>query len=295
MMLYLAAFDVAADKAFGTITLTTVGESNVVVTLTSLSANVADLSRTTTIFHHYTEGVGSWPGVDRLGTEKLGAKHSDSSFALVLQTALQAAATTATWTAPSGLTVAYSSTTNRYTIAYATANFTIAFSTAAGAALLGYTHTEKTGAQTYAGTLSPDYTIEPTQDSASLSRLNFELEDIATQSVGASGISFGLSRAVVPIARDWIQQYELPEKTYRLDAASSHPFTFQELFEWSRTSRTFIVYDGFGDENATVHTLRADGSAWSNSTIAYASEANIAHSHINFRTLVEAIYEEGGG
>jgi hypothetical protein len=208
---------------------------------------------------------------------------------------MQAAANTATWSTPAGLTVAYSASTNRYTIAYSVQNVSFSFSTGAGAALLGYTNTSHSGDDSYEGEYAPDYTIEPTQPNASLSRLNFELEDIASQAVSASGISFGLSRAIVPIGRNWVQQYEVAEKTFRLDAATAHPFTFQELFEWSRTSRSFIVYDGFGDEEATVHTLRADGSSWSNATIAYASEANTAQSHISFRTLVEAIYEAGGG
>lgn len=299
MTTYLASFDVATDGALGTITLSTAGKSSIAVDLTAVSDTTAGGMLTTTLWNHYSVGLGQNTGEDLDGTTTCADVFSDISFAARLEEMLEAAASLAAWTSYTSISVTYDPTTNRYTIAYSAANFGIDFSKVLGRRLLGYGSLTYSGAQTYTGSKPPNYTVECTLDAVSMPTPNYEPGGIATQAVSGTAAFFGLTRGCVPLFRDWVQQFEVTAKVMRLSAeASEHPFTLQELFERSRADRPFVVYDGNFATNsnvAEVFVLRADGSSLGLDAIMYAADMDGTQYHVSFRTLVLGFPQEAGG
>lgn len=294
---YSASFNVAdITNLFSTITMTTAGKSAIVVTVANLRDAVVSTTNVavTSVFNHaQSVGIGVAIGEDR-SSDYGQSLHQDSAygaypFNLVLQKALRDAASAASggaWVgAQSNILVTFSNATLKYTISYS-ATIGITWGSDQTARLLGFLPTPLSGATSYTSPmLAPHFVIRPTLLGVCDPSPNYEPEGIASQAVSASGLVFGLARSVSPIYRDWIQQYEPPEKAERLRAlTTSHPYTHQALFENCRTGLPFVVIDGgFGNTFAEAFFLRADGCMWKPER---ASPGNGSQFHIKYQTVV---------
>ena len=203
------------------------------------------------------------------------------------QNHLRDAGSTAGWGgAESALAFTYSETDHTYTLEYS-ATFTVTFGSAETAYLFGFNTLILSGSASYTSTSTPWGVIVPILSAVSSPTTNYEPDGISNQAVSASGAVTGLSRSVAPIYRDWVQQYESKEKTLRISALSSHPFTHQELFEACRTGLPFVVIDGFGEtddvHNKEVFFLRTEGSMFK---CERATDSNDAQFHISYKTVV---------
>lgn len=276
---YFAGFDVSA-LTLGTITLSTAGKSDAVVTLSSVTDTAGD-STTTSLFCHPL-AFASQTSQGSAGSSVL-QEWSAVSYAAALQTDLRAAATAQSWVSPSNINVTCSASTGIYTIAYSTATFSIAWSTAAGRNFLGYSGNQS-GGTSYVGDQTPTYIIAPTLTDVSDPTTNYEPGSIASHAMADDGTGFGIARTESPIYRDWIQQFETKAKTLRLSAASAHPWTFQHLFEHCRTVYPFYVTSSFNaGSNYEAFKLREDGCSFKPER---ATPGNDTQFHVPFRCHV---------
>lgn len=294
-MIYTAAFD-AAVLTLGTITLATAGESDAVVTLSSIT-NVdveGNVTESSVFWHNEPSNATTSTnirinGEDPSSTVRLGTM-SKRSFAKALEVALEAQM--GGWTTPTDLAVSWSRTTGYYTISWPHANFTITFSLAAGRGLLGFSGTQS-GATSYTSTLMPTYVIDTTVDTVSENTINYEPRAIGNHGETDGGKGFGLARTVSPLYRDWRQEFETKEKSVRLSAAAAHPWTFQHLFEHCRGQLPFAVVNGgfgataFTDDEA--FSFRGDSTHWAAKAFR-ATPGNDSQFNIPFQCVVEGTF-----
>lgn len=278
--IYQAAFDVT-ELDLGTLTLATAGESDVVIDLTALTGGP--------MFFHYN-GVGGteWcTSQDSAETPRLTELFSLFGFDVAVTAALQAAATTATWPSPSSLTASFrrDNTPIGYRLRYSGSTITAAWSTAAGRALFGFSANVAVAAETLLADHVPTYCIVPTLEFSSDDTPNYEPDTIANHVMpDDNSLGTGVSRYVAPIFRDWKQQFETAEKTERLRADSTHPWTFQHLFEYCRGERPICVgYYRSTAHGGEVFILRSKGTNWRPER---ASPGNAAQFHIPFECHV---------
>lgn len=290
---YIASFDLQDPRnAFSTIQLATSGKTTISINLLSdVDSDVvsADSLARTTVFNHAERGLGVTVAEDRAASTPMSLTHSNTSLGDVVQNHLHDAATTAGWgAAASDIAFVYSETDLTYTLSYS-ATVSITFGSAETAYLFGFTTLTLTGSSSYVSTITPWGVIRPTLPAVSSPTTNYEPETIAAQAVSNSGAVSGISRQTSPIYRDWTQQYETKQKTLRLSADSSHPFTHQEMFEAVRTGLPFVIIDGgFNSEddeiyNKEVFYLRAEGSFFKPER---ATDSNDAQFHVPYKTVV---------
>lgn len=277
-MIYAALYDVSV-LSIGTLTLTTAGKSDVVITLTALGS-VSGANGTI-----FTHGVApsTFVSQGQRGSTKF-QEMADLSAAAALQVAIRAEMTTQSWVTPTNCTVTWSKTTGKFTVAYSSANFTMAWSLAAGRNWMGFSASQS-GAQTYTSDQVPTYVIDPTMSKVSDDSTNYEPDGIASLAIADDGAGFGIARYESPVYRDWLQQYESKAKTLRLSAASSHPWTFQDLFEHCRTVFPFMTVDAFNDDSYyEAFRFRDDGSRFKPER---AGMGNDTQFHVSFKCIVE--------
>lgn len=238
--LYLAPFDTGnARLNLGTLTLSTAGKPDVVVDLTDIAQNNSQL------FLHYN-GVGGsgWcTSVDESESATL-LEFAQYGFDVALTDAIQDEATAQGWTSPSNLTASFrrDNTPIGYRLRYSGSTITATWSTAGGRALMGFSANVAVAAETLLADVVPTHCIVPTLEFSSDDSTRDEAENIANHvrpDDNSSGS--GTSRYVAPIVADWMQKFETKEKSERLSAASSHPWTFQKLFEYCRGEYPFFV------------------------------------------------------
>lgn len=285
MMLYLPAFDVS-KLALGTMTLATSGKPNVVIDLTALAYTAGDGSGNSPVLFHYDAAADfGFVSQDKAAVPRRRdlALHA---FDLVLETAIITGMVAQSWVTPI-LHTSYSFdiTTGHYTISYNIANLSVTWSTTLGRQLCGFA-ANLSGAQAYTGTITPYFAIAPTLLATSDNTPNYEPTGIASDCVADDGSGYGISREVAPTYRDWVQQYEIKAKSIRAAAVSTHPYSFQALFEDCRTQYPIIVYNGFGDTIREAFTLRAEGAQWSAEQFRAGRAIDFAF-HIPFKTRVE--------
>lgn len=271
-MIYCASLDTTL-LTLGTLTLTTAGKSDAVVTLGNASSATGNNG---TILTHAC-AMSSFVSQGQRGAARF-SEMSDQSLATALQVLCQAALTSSSWTSPGGFTVTWSKTTGKFTFAYTTANFTMAWSLADGRKFCGFSASQS-GAATYTSDRVPTYVIAPTLDKASNDTTNYEPTGIASRATADDGTGFGIARYESPLRRDWVQEFETKEKSIRLSAASTHPWTFQDLFEHCRTVFPFIVVDGFNDDSYyECFTLREDGCVFNPDRATPGNDTQFHHS-----------------
>lgn len=281
MTMYYAPYLDVQLAGLGSITLSRSGGYSDVVVNMSSGVSAADYDAATSyIFSH--AGPANIRSETADGSQRL-RSYSRTTYGAALQAALRDAATAASWPSPTSIQVTNSNASGAYTISYTT-TFSIAWSSANGRAFLGFT-ADKSGSSSYAGTITPTYLVIATLDDSSDDTPNYEPEAIGNRVIADDGSGYGLTRSIAPLYRDWVQQFETKEKTLRRSAASTHPWTFQHLFEHCRGEYAFVIYIPTGSNGRLeLFSLRSDGLMWKPER---ASPGNDAQFHIPFRCIVE--------
>src|SRR5687768_14923574 len=95
-VLYMPFFD-AADSGLSSITLSTAGESNIVIDLSAITSADEDSNQSSIFSQYHATSITSFDpeAVSRYD------HYARSSYVVALQTAIRAAMTTATWPSPS--------------------------------------------------------------------------------------------------------------------------------------------------------------------------------------------------
>ena len=167
-----------------------------------------------------------------------------------LQTALQAI--------HANFSCTFSESTLAYTIANSSVNFDITFSTAARQTL-GFSGND-TNKASVTSDVRPYYLIQAQHDGRSVFSGHYEPDAIASQAMSDSGNAVvGLARTASPVFVDWRQQFETRASTFKLQATSAVPWTWQHFFELCRTVHPFAVVDGYED---ATYRLRPEGSVF---------------------------------
>lgn len=277
MAVIYAPYFNAEQMSLGTITLARAGGySDAVVNMSTGVAGTDYDSATSRIFSHLGGGIA---GQDPDTTERF-RNFSRNSYASALETSINVAAGIASW--PGSFTVAAPGSSGGYAIAYSGgANFSITWSATAGRNLLGFTGNQS-GAQSYTGSATPTYMVISTLDYPSNDTTNYEPEAIGNHSISDNGSGYGISRTTSPLYRDFSQEYETKAKTLRLSASSSHPWTFQHLFEHCRGVWPFVLY--IVDQRQEVFSFRTEGIPFHPER---ATPGNDAQFHIPFRCIAE--------
>lgn len=282
-MMYLAGFDVST-LSLGTLTIATGGESDAVVTLASVTTTRIDSAGSTSLFFPTgNQLVFSITSEDSAAATRLGS-FGQRGWINALQGALQAAAATASWADWTDISLVFNANTGLVTADFS-AVWSLTWTAAAGRAICGFSGNQS-GAATYVGSVVPTYCIKTTLSASSHSTPNFEPSNVANHIVSDNGQGFGVSRYVAPLCRDWVQEWETPEKTERLRAESTHPFTFEHLVQHCRGEYPFAVASGgFGNDSITeVFSLRTDGTSWNPQRAS--PDSGVAF-HLPFKTYVE--------
>jgi hypothetical protein len=286
---YHAPFDLALIGA-GTITISTSGKPDVVVSLATLTGSNNDASASSSILWHYigdNAAASGWcAAADQTGAARL-VHHSRVPLHMALQTALQAEATAQAWSTPSGLTVAFrrQDTPITYRFAYSVQNITITWSTAVGRALLGFGANVSAGTQQADGDRVPTYVAVPTLEHASDDTPDFEEQEIGNHTTPDDNSGgYGVSRYTARVRRDWTQQFETKERSHRRSAESTYPWTLQHLFEYCRGEKPFAIAAGpRGTTGSDVEFFYLEQVAWKPER---ASPGNDAQFHIPFKCIV---------
>ncbi len=278
VMFYSASFDCTeTDGSYGSITFNTAGKTGVTIAISEL-ANVNYYSQTQSWVNHVLSS--QYLGQDWRQTRLLNAQPG-SNVGAQLQFLLRAGATVNSWTSPSSIFVAMDITTNPpvYSFAYPTQFSSITFSTSGARNLFGFTGNVSSPTASATGTLCPGWLIVPSTDGASAVVPNYEEQVNGSLGVTSGGTVYGATPIASPIYRDWVQQFETKEKTYREFGSGS--FTFQALFERARKAYPFAVVNGFGDSYVEAFFLRDDAF-----TCRRASPGNDSQFHIPFKCIV---------
>ncbi len=288
---YMPTFDVADPTyGFSTITMSTAGKTNISVDVAALAVLNGSSTRVVSLLCHHTTPLTNINGEDVDGNEGALISMAQSPISSLLQAALRTDATAKSWTSPSSITVSFSMTTFVYTIAYSGAAITaISWANAQTRALFGYASNFSGSSNSVASTLTPRFVITPTLDAVSVDTdpLNVDVPDLTASAVNSVGQSWGLFRSTQPFYRSWRQEFETKAKTLRQAASTSHPSTFQELFEVCRTTRPFVVVDGWGDGRTEMFYLKPSSSAWKPERAG--GLTNDAQFHVAFDALVAGV------
>ena len=233
---YAAGFDVNYLTAAAglSITLTQATKTDIVITAADFSPDL--------LVHNYVLSTATTHD----GVSLFSSTWNSGTFAAALTAVLLTETTGAGWDS-SVISVTFSTTTNRYTIARTsgTGTFTILFGNAASRLLLGFSGNQTTAA-THTGTLTPSFWFDATLDGRSLDREgDFEPDSIASLSISDDGTAFaGISRTSTPKFRWWIQRFVLKRKVFKASNDGTDHWTFEDLWEHCRCEMPFVVYDG---------------------------------------------------
>jgi hypothetical protein len=191
--------------------------------------------------------------------------HSD--FATALETAINAASSSGTYTVEFDVATGY-------TIGYSGAVLSLDLTGSAGqtnmAAVLGFSG-DRTGATSYASQVRPYYYILPLIPARSEMSDEYEPDGITAEAVADDSSAYQLSRATSETLSDWIQAAEIEDPpgsafsagtaVFERHATSAVPWSYQHAWRHARTGyHPFFVGDS-GVGNA-VHMLHADGSSF---------------------------------
>ena len=298
-MLYTTYFDVSLIT--GTITILEIGgaASSAAVTLSSVAGSSIS-GASSTVFSHY-KGSGNGFRIaaeDNLKQDRF-TTYAYNTFAYELEAAIDAL-----W--GPDITVTWSNTTGKYTFSSAS-SFTFTFGGGAIAAgmpyLFGFSGDQSTPGTSHTSAFVAKYAIVPDLTATSVTGgqadgMNYEPRGIGNHPIADDGTGYGLTRVVSPLYRDWVQQFEVHQRTERfangltsaVDFYAYTPtygyWTFQELFEYCRGIWPIIVSSGFGESYDEVFSFRDDGMSWNPER---AAPGDATHFHIPFRTVVEGM------
>lgn len=264
-MLYQAFFDIAdTSLGLGTLIISDGAHSNIIIDFAELLGGDAD-DQPTPIMMHSPIGEYSIRTRDGLDTE-VSRKLSRQSFAIVLAANMQVQALANGWDAPAFLGAGIDADTGLMWVGYVAGSIDISltFSTAAGAALMGYAFPQTFGGALIEGIAVPSYVIRPTLRAVSHLTPDRESERVASFAISDDGRhGSGLSREGCSVERDWVQAFEPIAKVEPINATSAHPWTHRHLFRHCRTGLPFVVTSGgFGNPVPELFHLRSEGTAF---------------------------------
>lgn len=225
-----------------------------------------------------TEADFSSPKVCHIDLNATIGTHND--LAGLLETELKAIHT--------GFSCSFNELALTYSISHSTTNFDISFSTAAQRTL-GFT-AGSTNVASVTSTVRPYYVVDAAHAGRSSYSDRYEPDDVASLAISDSGEVFvGMARTASPAFVDWRQQFETREATFKHVATTAVPWTWQHLFEHTRTVHPLLVKDGYDD---SVYHLRPDGSSFKPEpqTPDYDDQW-----HLSFRTVLIDVLGGGGG
>lgn len=284
-MNYFALFNAAsAAEGLGTITLKTSGHPDIAVNLAALTAADYTGAQSSWFFHINWSGNFRLVGPDPNASERYTWVARRSLF-FALQAAIQAAASAASWPSSSSLTFQRGGQSwYNYQFDYV-ATLTVVFSNLAAARLLGFSSLTPAAAVSVPGDQVPYYVVQPTLTAVSKQPLDYEPGNIASHVITERGEGFGLKRATTPVYREWVQEFEKPERTERKRATGFNLFTLQHLFEACRGQLPFAVETGFEFSYPEIFSFRSEGTIW---RPLRASPGNGAQFHVPFKCVLEA-------
>lgn len=259
-MFYTPSFDLADPAAaLGSVTMTLqiLPGAPVTVNVAALRG-VDERGAPVGVVNH---AIGHGTGPSYRGTSVLGA-YASAPLATVLQTAMRAAAAAAGWpSSGNSLSVVFNSSTTpqRYEFSFEQRISSLRFSNTQARALFGFAADSTPNDFITYGTVTPSYILVPTLEGVSNATPDYEPDSIACAAMGGTGEVFGMARYTGPMQRDWDQQWEPLEKTYRKYAQPAAPYTYQHLYEQCRGGFPFAVVNGGFSYPATIEafSLRA--------------------------------------
>jgi hypothetical protein len=264
-VLYMPFFDLA-DSGLGSITLSTAGESNVVLNLSTLTGVDENSDASSKLSHYLATDIESF---DDEQTTRF-PTYARTSFAVLVQNTLRALMVTATWPDPTQFTCSFSLVTGLITMSYSQ-TFGVSWGANPYNALmfgfpvaLGFIPTDLSGASSYAATKSPLHVINSTLTDVSDEHL-YEPDGLGNHVINDTGGGNTIARTQAPLFLDFVQEHESHVKTYTestqyLLAAT---YTHQDLYRQCRKGFPFILY---GDDRWRTHafvcSLRSDGMSF---------------------------------
>ena len=180
------------------------------------------------------------------------------NLATSLEILMEELATAESW-ASNSFTVAFDTTSGKYTLSGAT-TFTITFNSQNSANLLGFSDLTLTGASSYESSFPCSYCIVPSFNGRSQWSREYEPGNISSLAISDSAkVQVGVGRTTVPKYMDWEQVSESYIRVFTDDATTHTYFTWQQFFEHCRQTKPFVVNTTDGD-GIECHMFRSDGS-----------------------------------
>ena len=284
---WVAGFDLAALSESFSLTFSRSGETPFTIGVAEIAAeDDTVLSTSKCLVSHaiqfslVADQYGNTPFVATWSQHPL-----HSLLLLAIQTAADAAGWTSTWS------VSQTASTWAYNIWDTTStDFAVAFANNTTRRILGFADdTDLSSEYTYTGTNTPTYSLLSTASCLSDVTDEYEPGNVAGLAVSDGGDAYGVARTQSPIYMDFTLQFESQAKSFVRCAATSHPWTFQHLFQHCRTVYPFGVnYLDLNGTDIPVLTMRPDGSSWAPRRAA--PDWN-AYWHIDFKCLLNGWYQ----
>jgi hypothetical protein len=297
-VLYMPFFDASdSDHGLTSITLSTAGESNIVINLSAIVANDENSVSSSIFSHYHATDIESF---DPEQTVRF-AHFARSSYSVALEAAIRAAMTTGTWPSPSSFNCDFSYVTGLITMSY-TQTFGVAWGSQwQNALLLGFTTPsilflpeDLTGASSYTAQAAPTFCINSTLSDVSYESGLYEPEGLGSHVINDTGGGNSIARTQAPQFNDWTQEFESYQKTYRVTAQTllspAATWTHQDLFRQCRRGFPFVLYGddrtGVNNTGGEVYSLRSDGMSFHP---ARATPGSGTQFHIPYRCHLEGI------
>ena len=120
--------------------------------------------------------------------------------------------------------------------------------------------TSVTNASSITSDVTPWFVIETAIDGKSKVTDEYEPDGILSVAEADDGSSYSVSRVTAPIYEDWRFKFESLAATFKREATSSVPYTFQHLIEHVRAAHPFWVRNA---SDSAVYKMRAKGAIFS--------------------------------
>lgn len=213
----------------------------------------------------WTDNSGSYTASITTGTfahvdlqSFMGTANYDD-FATTLQVAMDASAS------PRTFTVSYNTSSMAYTITPNAGTILLTASTnAVMANILGYNSLPSGSGASTSSQIVPYYVIDTEVDGQSSVSDDYEPDGIAFDGEMDDGSSTGLSRTEAPTYFDWMQMMEPKASVFTRNAASTAPWTYQDLWQHARNVEPIYYAPDTAPSPTTAacFKLRADGASW---------------------------------
>lgn len=117
--------------------------------------------------------------------------------------------------------------------------------------------TSLSGTDSITSDVTPWFVIETAIDGKSKVTDEYEPDGILSVAEADDGSSYSVSRVTAPIYEDWRFKFESLAATFKREATSSVPYTFQHFVEHVRAAHPFWVRNA---DDSAVYKMRAKGA-----------------------------------